>query len=238
MRQSGIVAATTVSLLVSFACHEKSRTVPTAPSVVVGPGLVQTKIVQAFAAAGSIGGGVLVPGTRFPPTGGSSATLLRGESCLEYTIDTTGLPPGAYTNWVFTFDNPEACRNPVAGSVCFGGPDIFGTPATHASAFYGTGGVVGDDGVGRFVSRKCIGESLGIPETQHVAGEGFVDPMNAAVYVLVRYHGPASENPDQLHWQTNAILGGCRNGANSRDLGPAGIHCPDLQIAVFNPPGG
>ena len=107
MRQSGMVAVT-VSLLVSLACHETSRTVPTAPSVVGGPGLLQTTFVQAFAAAGSIGGGVLVPGTRFPSTGGSSATLLRGASCLEYTIDTTGLPPGAYTNWVFTFDKRHA----------------------------------------------------------------------------------------------------------------------------------
>ena len=209
------------------------------PSPVGGPGVVQNAAFQANAPAGNVGGGVLTPGQLFPPTEGSLATLHRTESCLEYTIDTTGLPPGAYTNWVFAFDNPDACRNPARGAVCFGGPDIFGNPEAEANAFWGSGGVVGEDGVGGFAARKCIGESLGTPETQHVAGQGFSRPLTAAVYVTVRYHGPASENPDQLYWQTHSVIGGCRSGANAHDFGlPAGVHCPDLQLAVFNPPGG
>ena len=187
---------------------------------------------------GSVGGGVLTPGATFPPTGGT-ATLLRGERCLEYTIDTTGLPPGAYTNWMFVFNTPVACRNPAFGAVCFGGRDLFGIPGANGSLFWTGGAVVGEDGRARFGKRICVGDHLRPPETQHVAGPGVVDPMNAEVYVLVRYHGPASENPDQLYWQTNSLLGGCRSGSNSKDFGPpVGVHCPDLQLAVFNPPGG
>ena len=148
------------------------------------------------------------------------------------TIDTTGLPPGAYTNWWFVYNNPEACRNPQRGAVCFGGPDLFNNPAVQGSAFWATGGVVGQDGAGRFVSRKCVGDSLGTPETQHIAGPGVLDPMNDATYVIVRYHGPASDNLDMLYWQTHSLLAGCSAGANA-----TGVHCPNLQIAVFNPPG-
>ena len=238
MRHPGIVAVT-VLLLVSSACNETPRTVPFAPSPIGGPGQLQTTTLRAFRAAGSVDGGILTPGDVFPPTGGSSATLLRQESCLEYTIDTTGLPPGAYTNWMFVFENPDACRNPAQGAVCFGGPDFFGNPEAQANAFWSAGGVVGQDGVGRFVSRTCVGDSLGTPETQNVAGRGLAAPMNAAVYIQVRYHGPASDDPDMLFWQTNSLLGGCRAGANAIDFGPpAGVHCPDLQIAVFNPPVG
>ncbi len=238
MRVPGIVGLI-VWALCGSACYETPQTLPMQPSPIGGAGVLQTTALQAFVPAGSVGGGVLTPGTLFPPTGGSTATLLRTESCLEYTIDTTGLPPGAYTNWVFTFDNSAACRNPARGAVCFGGPDIFGNPTAEANAFWGTGGVVGADGVGQFTSRKCVGESLGTPETQHVAGQGFQRPLTAAVYIGVRYHGPPSDNPDQLYWQTHSVIGGCRSGANAQDYGlPAGVHCADLQIAVFNPPGG
>ena len=152
-----VIVGATVLLLLSSGCYETPRTLPTAPSPLGGGGLVQTTALQGAVAAGTVGGGVLTPGTVFPPTAGSTATLVRQESCLDYTIDTTGLPPGAYTNWVFVYNNPEACRNPARGAVCFGGPDLIGNPATQGSAFWGTGGVVGQDGVGHFASRTCVG---------------------------------------------------------------------------------
>ena len=62
--------------------------------------------------------------------------------------------------------------------------------------------------------------------------------MNAAVLIVIRYHGPASDNPNQLYWQTHTLLGGCQSGANAEDFGQGvGVQCPDFQMAIFNPPG-
>ena len=237
MRRILGIVGVVVALLVPAGCYDSPRS-PTAPTLIGPAGVVQRTSVQVFDVAGSEGGGVLTPGQSFPATGGSMATLDRQDSCLEYTLETTGLPPGAYTNWWIIFNNPATCVGADFGSSC-GLADLAGGTPVDVAAFWAAGGVVQGDGVGNFASRTCIGSDLGYPAIQHLFGPGLLDPQNAVVWIIVKYHGPASDNEDVLHWQTYSVLGSCFEGANAVDLGPPfGINCFDPQVATFDPPGG
>jgi len=60
-----------------------------------------------------------------------------------------------------------------------------------------------------------------------------VNPATAEVHNLIKYHGPASEDPDVLFDQLHTLLGSCDEGANALDLGdPFGIQCFDPQAVV------
>lgn len=182
----------------------------------------------AFQAAGSIGGGVLEPGTTYPPTTHGFATLKRGDDWVQVNIQTRGLPAGAYTVWWVVFDTPDGCTNPC------GENDLFNSDA-HVSVFFATGGVVHGNGAGSFRARYRFGDDLGEPGSQHILGDGSLDPSRAEVHNIIRYHGPASADPATLFEQTHTLLGGCSQGANAVDLGePFGIHCFDPQ-AVAHP---
>jgi hypothetical protein len=68
---------------------------------------------------------------------------------------------------------------------------------------------------------------------QHIFGPGLVNPKTAEVWVIIKYHGPASDDPDELYLQTHTLQGLCEEGANAYDLGPGfGIQCFDPQIAI------
>ena len=143
--------------------------------------VTQTAPMQPFLPAGAAGGGVLEPGTFFPPTSGGSATLTRGSECVAYTISTTGLPAGGYTNWWVVFNNPSACSfpEPMLGMQC-GVPDLFAAE-TQAATFLATGDLVGDSGVALFTDRHCVGDSLGMLGSQNAFGTpyGILDPQGA-----------------------------------------------------------
>ena len=107
--------------------------------------------VIAFQPAGDFGGGVLVPGTFFPPTKQGFSTIRRSKDWISYNIHTTGLPPGAYTNWCAVINNPENCIGDCNEA------DIFENPATNSSVFWSTGGIVKSNGVGNFHARVNVG---------------------------------------------------------------------------------
>jgi hypothetical protein len=175
-----------------------------------------------------VGGGVLEPGTTYPPTKDGFATLKRGSDWIEMKIKTSGLPLGAYTVWWVVFDTPEGCVD-----TC-GMDDLF-NPDAHVSVFYATGGVVAKGGTVKFRARHRIGDDLGEPETQHIMGDGSIDPTRAEIHNIIKYHGPASDDPATRYEQTHTMLGGCYEGANAVDLGePFGVQCFDPQ-AVTHP---
>ncbi len=174
----------------------------------------------AFQPAGALGGGVLQPGTSFPPTTGTSS-LYAGDGWLGYDIHTDGLPAGAYTNWWVIVNNPEACDGDC------GFDDIFGNPATNSSVFWATGGLVLADGVGDFRARIREGQPSKGPDG-FLLGNGLQDAENAEVHVIIKYHGPASDDPDALFDQLHTLLGSCDAGANAADTG----QCFDPQAVV------
>ena len=228
------VTAATASVVLLVACAETPPTLPTAPDPQPSTRVVQTASLRAHEAAGVIGGGVLTPGETFPPTKGGVAVLVRRHDCLEYEMTTTGLPSGAFTNWWLIFNHPDDCRDAPFGIPC-GANDALADTSVAASVFWATGGVVSTDGVGTFASRTCVGGDLGTPASQHFFGPGLLDPQQAVVKLIVKYHGPASDDPKGLFSQTHTALGGCLSGANAI-MGRTGVRCFDAQIVGFDAP--
>ncbi len=166
--------------------------------------------VNAFQAAGPAGArGVLTEGDTFPPTKGGFAILHRGNGWVSYNLHTTGLPAGAYTNWWIIFNNPEEC----SGVPC--GLGDLGNALVNPSVFWSTGGVVQDNGVGNFQATIDEGEPSKGPDGFLVGTDGLVDAAKAEVHVIIKYHGPASNDPDELFLQTNTVLGLCDDRANA-----------------------
>ncbi len=185
--------------------------------------------VVAFQAAGDVGGGVLEPGTEFPPTNRGFATLKRGDDWIRSNIHTSGLPAGTYTVWWVIFNDPDNCDG-----VCDEG-DLL-NPDAGVSIFFADGGVVGNNGIANFRAHYADGDDRGEPETQDVLGDGALDPSRAEVHMIIKYHGLASDDPDVLWQQTHTLLGGCFENANALDLGePFGVQCFDPQAVVHRP---
>lgn len=185
--------------------------------------------VVAFQEAGDVGGGVLEPGTSYPPTNRGFATLKRGDDWIRSNIQTSGLPAGAYTVWWVLFNEPEHCDRP-----CDEG-DLL-NPDTGVSIFFATGGTVSSNGIANFRAHYREGDDLGEPDTQHVLGDGALDPSRAEVHMIIKYHGPPSQDPDTRWEQTNTLLGGCFDNANAIDHGePFGVQCFDPQVVVHLP---
>ncbi len=183
-----------------------------------------------FQPAGDFGGGVLVLGTFYPPTGRSGSQLRRGDDRVRYKIRTTGLPPGAYTNWMVVINNPEECEGDCDEA------DVFENPATNSSIFWSAGGTVESDGIGRFRGGAKIGEISNDPR-QHIMGPGLINPEGAEIHLVVKYHGPVSEDPEEYWLQTHTLQGLCGTGANAYDLTEVGfgIQCFDPQVSIHKP---
>lgn len=187
--------------------------------------------VVAFQPAGDFGGGVLAPGTFFPPTGRGESRLLRRAGGIKYKLRTTGLPPGAYTNWMVVINNPEECDGDCDDA------DVFGNPATNSSVFWVTGGVVDDDGRGKFRGKVKVGEISSDP-AQHIFGPGLINPEGAEIHIIVKYHGPVSDDDDDFYLQTHTLTGLCDMDANAFFIPglPFGeVQCFDPQLAIHKP---
>ena len=127
---------------------------------------------------------------------------------LTLHLHTTGLPAGAYTNWWIIFNNPDGC----AGEC--GLPDVFPGGPSNPSVFWATGGVVQDNGVGNFQATIDEGEPSKGPDG-FLLGTGLMDAANAEVHIIIKYHGPASNDPDDFFLQTYTLLGLCDDRANA-----------------------
>ena len=199
---------------------------------------VQFASLEVFQAAGPAGEGALLDeGDTFPPTRGSRAKLLRGKDFVQVNIHTTGLPPGAYTTWWVLINETEACapssdpaRPDLVGDC--GWDEVFdiGGPS-HPAVYWSTGGIVQPNGVGHFRDRTRIGEDLGEPGAQHLWGPGLTNPEDVMVIAIVKYHGAASDDPDERYLQTHTLLGLCDGAANALPNG----QCFDPQWALFAP---
>lgn len=185
--------------------------------------------VEAFQPAGDYGGGVLTPGTMFPPTHGGTSKLIRHANGVRYNIHTTGLPQGAYTVWIVTINEPENCATHPCTVA-----DVLGNPDVDATVFWSDGGIVQANGVGNFKARIHKGV---LPEGDGQIGwpgNGLLDPYGAEIHLIVKYHGLASSDPDVLYAQTHTLLGSCEEDANAKN-GSLGVQCFDPQFAIHSP---
>jgi hypothetical protein len=215
---------------------------PTESNELEAPGASGGRVVSStelseFLPSGDVGGGVLEAGLFFPPTEGSESKLTRTQSFVEYTINTTGLPPGAYTVWMVVINEPGDCLTSPCTTF-----DVFGrTAEVDASAFWSAGEIVHASGRGYFKARIAKGYFPTVVDQIAWPGSGLQNPMGGEFHLIVKYHGPASDDPAVLYEQTHTLLGSCFEGANALDLGEPlpgvvfGVQCFDPQVAVHAP---
>jgi hypothetical protein len=155
---------------------------------------------------------------------GSSVKLTRAADSIWIRVNTTGLLPGAHTNWWVIFNHPEAC----AGGC---GEDDFFRPDVDASVLFATGGVVGANGVGHFDAHL----DEGAPPGEVLFGPSLTNAEGAEVHYVIRYHGPLV--PTIAAKQLTTFAGGCA-GAGQEDPVPADriFPCYDPQAAVIPAP--
>lgn len=200
--------------------------------------------VMPFHPAGDVGGGVLTPGDVFAPTKAAHATFRTGEDWASYNIHTTGLPPGAYTVWLIMFGNPDACVDGCGEDDAYAALNaaLAGSSSpTDVSVMWSNGGVVGDHGVGNFRAKINVGEAPGEVILPGSWMDGSIDLDATEFHAVIKYHGPASEDPEQLALQTSTILGGCESNANALTAevlpGPLQTQCFDPQAVILRKPG-
>ena len=112
--------------------------------------------------------------------------------------ETSGLIPGhTYTIWAGVFNDPDECDDEC---------DItdFGVDG-WSIIWTGVGLIADEDGEIEFDALVIENEPAG----EIVTGPGLVDMGNAEIYLFIRSHGPASDDPAVLEEQLSMLMGGC-----------------------------
>jgi hypothetical protein len=111
-----------------------------------------------------------------------TSTLVRTDSGLAFSLQTTGLPAGhAVTVWWMVV-NPDAAA---------------------PSVLYAAGHVIDDSGAAGFGGSLQEGDTDGVVELPGLSLEGLLDATGATVVLVVRDHGPA--RPDIVQQQIHTF---------------------------------
>ena len=174
-------------------------------------------------------------GTAAPNVGelieGAVFELERTAAGVSMKIETSGLPPGAYTLW-WAVDNDN---DPDTGGAP-GAPLVTGVEAVRQT----TGGFVGANGKGEFEGTLSAGP---FPPANKATvafniATGDFDPMGAGIAVVIRYHGPVI--PGAEVEQTGLFAGGCSNEFLITNAFPGTFPednvCFDPQVTEFDRP--
>jgi hypothetical protein len=110
-----------------------------------------------------------------------TSTLVRSDSGISFSLQTTGLPAGhAVTVWWMVV-NPDAAA---------------------PSVLYAAGHVIDDSGAAGFGGSLQEGDTDGVVELPGLSLEGLLDATGATVVLVVRDHGPARPDIVQQQIQT------------------------------------
>jgi hypothetical protein len=110
-----------------------------------------------------------------------TSTLVRSDSGIAFSLQTTGLPAGhAVTVWWMVV-NPDAAA---------------------PSVLYAAGHVIDDSGAAGFGGSLQEGDTDGVVELDGLSLEGLLDATAATVVLVVRDHGPARPDIVQQQIQT------------------------------------
>jgi len=148
-----------------------------------------------------------------------SATLTRDAAGLWLSGNSPDLVDGfAYTVWAAIFDNPSGCDGDCMA-------DDFDNPSARAT-LSNFGGFVADDS-GDFEVHLMRHDDTR-QTLDGVGRSGVENPYRAEVHIILRSHGVAEEDPDDLEKQISE--------------GPAfcnlpGIGCDNEGLSIFLPPG-
>jgi hypothetical protein len=111
-----------------------------------------------------------------------TSTLVRTDSGIAFSLQTSGLPAGhAVTVWWMVV-NPDAAA---------------------PSVLYAAGHVVDDSGAAEFGGSLQEGDTDGVVELDGLSLEGLLDATGATVVLVVRDHGPA--RPDIVQQQIHTF---------------------------------
>lgn len=164
-----------------------------------------------------------------------SSTLLRTDNGVAYSLNTSELGKKfAYTNWFVNFNNPEDCTTPCAcGDVDFDKPDV------EIGVFWATGRVADKYGQAVFAANANYGElPTGFDQVPFAPDFNAPIKEGAEIHIVVRSHGKASKDPDELASQLFEFNGLCDDGGDDDDDddGDDANVCADVQFAVHRSP--
>lgn len=129
----------------------------------------------------------------------SEVEFERLNGALLIEAETEGLQPGhAYTVWAIVYNSPSDCTGR-----CSMDDDLGNESATVL--WSGVGVVADSDGEVEFEAILVEGEAAG----EILFGNGLTDADNAIVQLVVRGHGPASDDPTVRADQLSLFMGGC-----------------------------
>lgn len=129
----------------------------------------------------------------------TSTGVRRERGSIAFQIWTSGLRRGAHTVWIVIFNEPEYCaEGPGACAI----DDLY-TPAVEGSVVYGSGYIVGKDGIANFRGGLKEGSP---PEGMQVnvplgTVNGLKNSLEAEIHLVVREHeevDPTGGAVDQL----------------------------------------
>lgn len=135
----------------------------------------------------------------------ATSVLFRTKTGVGFTLNTRSLAPNApYTAWWVVFNRPRACLVPFeCGSADLSNPDV------KPGVFYASGRVADAQGQGSFAAEIGYGE---LPEGDgQIPNPARANPIKpwAEIHIVLRSHGPALEDPEDLEAQLSQFNGGC-----------------------------
>lgn len=157
---------------------------------------------------------------------------------MEFGIKKFRLEPGlAYTAWAVVFNNPDACSELGCGEddVFIDGDPSEGPNVDQISAaeiaviWAGTGDIPDDEARGEFEGRIQEGDPPGqvlidpALFTDRGKAAGLTDVAGAEIHFVVRDHGQAYEDEEELEEQLTTFQADC-------------AICVDVQFSVHPPP--
>ena len=149
------------------------------------------------------------------------ARLMRNHQGITLHLRTTGLSAGyAYTFWWIIFNHPGACAASCGGS-------DFGNPDVEASVLNATGRIADAHGnltTSAFLPVGFIHTNPSSGNVRQPFGPGLQNLKGAEVHVVVRSHGLATANVEQI----STLFGDC-----NADDGMGNMVCFDPQAAAF-----
>jgi len=150
---------------------------------------------------------------------GASSKIIRTDNGITVSVKTT-VDPGTYTMWVLVWNNPEDCEfginNPSANLRC--NPGAGDAPSC---VFFGTGHVVGENGVLNYTAHQKTWDSTG--SIGGACPNGLTNPRGADVHAAVRTHG--EKITGMIDVQIHTVGGGCGENA-----------CSEIQAAPHEEP--
>jgi hypothetical protein len=171
---------------------------------------------------------------------GSEAVLNRMEHGISMSLETNELVPGdVYTGWWVIFNAPENCSDAdclLDDIFLMDGheflldedgvkqPNRMGRQTTDVTQIRAGSAVADENGHAIFRAHLPIGDM-----TDNVSyGNGLSNVMGSEIHIVLRTHGPASEDPEIFWEQHMTDWGGCPNPQDR-------LPCKNYQFATFKP---